>query len=196
MIPQGKATSAHSKRWPRVRPRTYFITELSDAGALVFVDEMYVPHPRKFVHDEHVIVYDNSDPIDFARKLLFYLEHPTEARRIAANGLRHALAYHRAVSRMDFVLRSAHEMASAGRASSYSFTAKQIAYDVNATTQVSPVVNISDPAINVQNIDPHRNIGRRYRTSPLSSQVLTELIERNQKRRHNVGMGVSARHQS
>ena len=32
------------------------------SGALVFVDEMYTPHPRPFVDGEHVVVYDNSDP--------------------------------------------------------------------------------------------------------------------------------------
>lgn len=38
----------------------------------------------------------------------YYLEHPSEAREIARRGYLHTLQYHRAVSRVDFFLRSAH----------------------------------------------------------------------------------------
>ena len=54
------------------------------SGALIFVDEMYVPHPRPFVDGEHVVVYDNSDEKAFAEKLAYYLAHPDEAAKIAA----------------------------------------------------------------------------------------------------------------
>ena len=111
------------------------------SGALVFVDEMYTPHPRPFVDGEHVVVYDNSDPEAFFEKLDYYLSHPQEAQKLAAAaGLRHALRYHRAVSRLDFVLRSAHELRA--EESSYTYTASQIKDDVKATTQVDPIVDI------------------------------------------------------
>lgn len=151
------------------------------SGALVFVDEMYVPHPRPFVNEQHVVVYDNSDPDDFVRKIKFYLERPELARKIAVAGLRHALRYHRAVSRMDFVLRSAHELVSP--ASRYTHTAKQIAYDVNATTQIDPVVDPKDPSVNKPNIPAKLNLGRRFRTKPLSQEAIDVLVKRNQQRR-------------
>ena len=100
-----------------------------------FVDEMYTPHPRPFVDGEHVVVYDNSDP-DAFEKLDYYLSHPQEAQKLAAAGLRHALRYHRAVSRLDFILRSAHELRA--EESSYTYTAQQIKDDVKATTQAGP----------------------------------------------------------
>lgn len=159
------------------------------SGALVFVDEMYVPHPRPFVDGVHVVVYDNSDQADFERKLLFYLEHPREARRIAAAGLRHALAHHRAVSRMDYVLRSAHELASPAASARYTHTAKQIAFDVNATTQVPPIVDIASPDVNVPHVDPARNLGRKFPTAPISDDAISDLVRRNQARRRHLGIG-------
>ena len=39
----------------------------------------------------------------------YYLSHPEEHAKVARAGLLHALTYHRAVSRIDYVLRSAHE---------------------------------------------------------------------------------------
>jgi len=152
-------------------------------GALVFVDEMYVPHPRPFRHGEHLVVFDNSDQAEFVRLLEYYLEHPAEARRIARNGLRHALRYHRAVSRMDYVLRSAHEVARAG-ATAYTHTARQIAFDVNATTQVDPVVDIARPEMRRQNLDAGLNLGRRHRVPPpLTTSENADLVRVNRERR-------------
>uniref|UniRef100_A0A7S3JSJ3 Spore protein YkvP/CgeB glycosyl transferase-like domain-containing protein n=1 Tax=Aureoumbra lagunensis TaxID=44058 RepID=A0A7S3JSJ3_9STRA len=132
------------------------------SGALVFVDEMYTPHPHPFIHKRHLIVYDNSDQDTFQNLLKYYLEHPEEARIIARAGLRHALRYHRAVSRMDWILRSAHEIATPQGVTAYTHTARSIAYDVNATTQVKPIIDIKSPAINVHHINPSINLGRRY----------------------------------
>lgn len=158
------------------------------SGALVFVDEMYVPHPRPFRHGVHVIVYDNSDQADFDSKLAYYLAHPDEARAIANAGLRHALRYHRAVSRMDFVLRSAHELASS--MTRYTHTAKQIAFDVNATTQIPPVVDIADPSMNFPNLPAKKNYGRRKPVDePLSQAAMKEIIHLNAQRRRRLDMG-------
>ncbi|KAJ8610357.1 hypothetical protein CTAYLR_003899 [Chrysophaeum taylorii] len=159
------------------------------SGALVFVDEMYVPHPHPFVHEKHLIVYDNSDPDDFERKLLYYLERPREARSIAINGLRHALKYHRAVSRMDYILRSAHEIASGGHGTPYTFTASQIKFDVNATTQVPPVVDIAHPSMNLQHIDWKLNVGRTKVPPPLSQGDLEDLVLRNRETRRRRRLG-------
>jgi hypothetical protein len=79
------------------------------SGALVFVDEMFAPSPHPLVHRTHVVVYSTSDPPAFATALDYYLTHPLEARQIARRGYLFALQYHRAVSRVDYFLRTAHE---------------------------------------------------------------------------------------
>ena len=74
-------------------------------------DVWYAGTVREFnlVTGEHLILYDQHDKDAFLRKLGYYLAHPDEARAIAKACLAHALKHHRAVSRMDFLLRSAHE---------------------------------------------------------------------------------------
>lgn len=63
---------------------------------------------------------------------------------------------------MDFILRSAHEIA-AGDADRgrYTHTAKQIAYDVNSTTQVDPILDIAKAGLQAERIDWKHNLGRR-----------------------------------
>ncbi len=107
-------------------------------GSLVFVDEMSTPMPDAPVDGEHVVVYDNNDqdgklwfwcarqpvasltfdsaqltPLSklsaFLAKLKFYLDHPEEMRRVALNGFLHSLRHHRAVTRVDWIIRSALE---------------------------------------------------------------------------------------
>lgn len=48
--------------------------------------------------------------IAFLLKLKYYVDHPIELRRVAHNGFLHALKYHRAISRVDWILRSALEI--------------------------------------------------------------------------------------
>jgi len=158
------------------------------SGALVFVDEMYVPHPRPFRDGEHVIVYDNSDQPAFEAKLKYYLEHPREAERIAAAGLKHALRYHRAVSRLDYVLRSAHELKQADGAHSYTHTGKQILYDVASTTQVEPIVDIgAAPYRDAERIPAKRNAGRAAVPSELSEEQIQQLVRQNKVHRKSLG---------
>jgi hypothetical protein len=52
-------------------------------GALVFVDEMHTPLPHPFLDGEHLVVYDNADEAGFLAKLKFFLDRPTEMRRVA-----------------------------------------------------------------------------------------------------------------
>lgn len=79
------------------------------SGALVFVDEMFAPSPHPLVNLKHVVVYSTADPGAFAKQLLHFLTHPLEARAIARRGYLHTLKYHRAVSRVDYFLRTAHD---------------------------------------------------------------------------------------
>ena len=155
---------------------------------MIFVDEMYAPHPRPFVDGQHVIVYDNSDPDAFFEKLTYYLEHPAEARRIAAAGLKHALRYHRAVSRLDFILRSVHELRlGEGVASPYEVTARGIKDDVASTTQVDPIVDIGSPLVKgVARVQDH-NPGRRRKPPPMTEETVKSLVEQNKVHRKSLG---------
>lgn len=101
--------------------RTY---EALATGALVFVDEIHTPTPYPLRDGEHLVIYSTHDHAGFLRKLRFYLAHPAEAARIAANGLAFVLRHHRTVSRVDFVLRSVHDLIA--ETSSYTETALQI----------------------------------------------------------------------
>jgi hypothetical protein len=83
--------------------------EAMASGALVFTDEMWTPMPEPLLDGVHVVVYDNNDRDAFRKKLKYYLDHPAEHARVARAGLLHSLTFHRAVSRIDYVLRSAHE---------------------------------------------------------------------------------------
>ena len=87
--------------------RTY---EALATGALVFVDELHTPAPFALKDAEHLIVYDTHDKVGFFKKLTFYIEHPAEASRIAANGLHFVLTHHRSLSRIDYILRSVHDL--------------------------------------------------------------------------------------
>ena len=58
------------------------------SGALVFVDNMWVPTAHPFVDGEHLILYDQHDKDAFLRKLGYYLAHPDEARAIARRASR------------------------------------------------------------------------------------------------------------
>ena len=160
------------------------------SGALVFVDEMYVPHPRPFVDGQHVVVYDNSDEAGFAAKLDYYLARPDEAAAIAAAGLKHALTYHRAVSRLDFALRSAHELKSFADEAThpYTHTAKMIKHDTASTTQVDPIVDIGSPEfMAIQSVPPRRNVGRRFAPTKLTEDEVTALVKQNRVHRKDLG---------
>lgn len=110
------------------------------SGALIFVDEMWVPQPYAIRHKEHVILYDTKDQDAFREKLKYYLSHPEEAREIARRGYLHALRYHRAVSRLDYFLRSVHEqeLLAEGKESPYSETALAIKSDPSRALMVRP----------------------------------------------------------
>ena len=74
------------------------------------MDAMSTPLPFAPVDGEHVVVYDSADRGGFLRRLKYYLERPAEMRRVARAGFVHCLRHHRAVSRIDWLLRSALEI--------------------------------------------------------------------------------------
>lgn len=78
------------------------------SGALVFVDPLHVPYPYPLKDGVHAIFYDNNNKTDLLQKLDYYLKHKDKARQIAINGYLHSMKYHRTVSMMDYILRSAH----------------------------------------------------------------------------------------
>ncbi|KAH8068276.1 hypothetical protein JL721_6851 [Aureococcus anophagefferens] len=79
------------------------------SGALVFMDRHYAPMPHAFVDGDDAYIYDNGDGPAFKARLGGALA-PANASRTAEageRGLRKALRHHRAVSRVDWLLRSA-----------------------------------------------------------------------------------------
>ncbi|KAJ1462050.1 hypothetical protein M885DRAFT_506121 [Pelagophyceae sp. CCMP2097] len=89
--------------------------EALSSGALVMTDELHTPSPHAFIDGEHLVVYDSHDQADFSAKVDYYVRHPEEAAVIAARGLAHALKYHRAVTRADYVLRERRRLRQASR---------------------------------------------------------------------------------
>ena len=84
--------------------------EALSSGALVLVDRMKTPYHHPLVDGVHVLYYDHTNRSDLITKIDFALQHPTWARAIAVNGYRHVLAHHRAVSWVDFFLRTTHAL--------------------------------------------------------------------------------------
>ena len=39
------------------------------SGALIFVDDMYVPRPHQLIHGQHIINYNNLNKTDLFSKL-------------------------------------------------------------------------------------------------------------------------------
>lgn len=84
------------------------LCESMASGALIFVDQMYVPRPYPLVHDKHYIVYDNKNKTDLFEKLDAYRKDKALARRVALNGYIHAMRFHRAANLIDYVFRTLH----------------------------------------------------------------------------------------
>jgi len=78
------------------------------SGALIFVDQMYVPRPYPLVADQHVIYYDNNNKTDIFEKLDFYRKNTERARRVAVGGYLHSMKFHRAACLMDYIFRTIH----------------------------------------------------------------------------------------
>jgi hypothetical protein len=78
------------------------------SGALIFVDDMFVPRVNPFLHGKHIIYYNNHNKTDLFEKLDFYRNHFEESKKIALRGYLHAMKYHRAANLIDYVFRTVH----------------------------------------------------------------------------------------
>ena len=84
------------------------LMEAMATGAMILVDNMYVPRPHPLIHDEHIVYYDNNNKTDLFEKLDFYHKHVEQARRVAVSGYLHSMKYHRAANLIDYVFRTIH----------------------------------------------------------------------------------------
>jgi hypothetical protein len=82
------------------------LCEALATGALIFVDEMYVPRQKPFIHGKHVIYYNSHNKSDLFQKLDYYLSQPDVSKKIAEDGYLHAMKYHRAANLIDYVFRT------------------------------------------------------------------------------------------
>lgn len=62
----------------------YRLAESFSGGSLVFVDKMCAPHRYPLENRKHLIYYNNED--ELVELLIFYLENPVEAKKIAKAG--------------------------------------------------------------------------------------------------------------
>ena len=84
------------------------LMEAIATGALIFVDQMYVPRPFPLIADQHVVYYDNNNKTDIFEKLDLYRKNTERARRVAVGGYLHAMKFHRAACLLDYVFRTIH----------------------------------------------------------------------------------------
>ena len=82
----------------------YRLFEALASGALVFVDKMKTPIKNPFINGEHLIYYDILNLEELKEKILYYLEHNEERKKIALNGNEYAKKYHMARNRVDEIL--------------------------------------------------------------------------------------------
>lgn len=75
-------------------------------GALVFIDKMYTPLTYPLIDGRHCIFYETSESgLELLReKLLYYLDRPNKAKRIARAGHEFTMRYHRTSNRIDEIL--------------------------------------------------------------------------------------------
>ena len=82
----------------------YRLFEALASGAFVFVDKMKTPIKNPFINEEHLIYYDILDLEELKEKILYYLEHNEERKKIALNGNKYAKKYHMSRNRVDEIL--------------------------------------------------------------------------------------------
>lgn len=72
--------------------------------ALLFTDPLYTPIPHQLEDGKHCVFYNPNDLDALRDKINYYLNNPKEARKIAENGYKHAMKYHRTINRIDNIL--------------------------------------------------------------------------------------------
>lgn len=75
-------------------------------GALVFVDKMYIPMKHPLIDGKHCIIYDPSDQglKEMEDQLLYFMEYPEKAEKIARVGHEFAMNRHRSMNRIQEIL--------------------------------------------------------------------------------------------
>lgn len=110
------------------------LMEAFGSGALIFVDQMYVPRPHPLIHGKHIIYYDNNNKTDFFDKLDYYRHHEQESVKVAIHGYLHTMKYHRTACLMDYIFRTAHIKLDPKQKSNYlqtGFDMKALALDTH-----------------------------------------------------------------
>ena len=89
-----------------------------------------------------VIFYDHTNKTDLLEKLDHALTHPHWARKIGVRGYAHVLRHHRAVSWVDYFLRTAHArlLAEKGESHSYVETGQAVLARANRAVAGGPRV--------------------------------------------------------
>lgn len=80
--------------------------EAMASGALILVDEMFVPRPYPFKDNFHVVYYNNHNKTDLFEKLDYYRSQAKSRKAVAIRGYLHAMRYHRASNLIDYVFRT------------------------------------------------------------------------------------------
>ncbi len=81
--------------------------EAFSSGGMVFMDKTAIPSAFPFVHERDCFIYDarDKDSIEKAIKAAYYfLKNESERQRIALQGYKHALLYHKPVDRVSLIL--------------------------------------------------------------------------------------------
>lgn len=73
-------------------------------GCLTFVDRTITPYPDRLTDGIHHVEYSLDNPQELADKVVYYLNNPAYAERIASTGRRYALEWHSPVARMRYVI--------------------------------------------------------------------------------------------
>lgn len=150
-------------------------------GALIFVDPVFVPHPFPLQDKVHVVFFSNNDRDDLFRKLDYYRANPLEARKIAVQGYLHAMKYHRTVSMVDYILRTAHLRQAAmvednpNMLPNYSYTGQYLHYE--AKVQERHIKACHQPGIFVPSAHSNEPVKRLKEDCNGAKQTLSVAVE-------------------
>lgn len=82
--------------------------EALGSGAVIFIDEMYVPRQHPFKHGVHVVYYSNNNKTDLFLKLDQVRADPMKQEQLSLQGFIHGLTFHRTTNLLDYILRTVH----------------------------------------------------------------------------------------
>lgn len=101
-------------------------------GAIILIDQMYVPRPKPFEDGKHVFYYNNQNKTSLFEALDgIYQKTLEEQQKIALHGYYHAMKFHRAANLIDYVFRTYHVKQMATTEDKLSLLAHDITYIEN-----------------------------------------------------------------